>query len=105
MSIKTILGAACLSLSAGALADCQLQWDYESTHAEWIDGFRLYQSDALVGTIAPDQRSATCAASGLVPGSGPITMTAYRGTDESERSLPAVFDLTAPGLRIIISTP
>ena len=82
---------------------CEVQWDYGD--AAWIDGFRVYQDGAQVGTAAPTDRSGECAALGLTPGPGPLTMTAYRGGDESPKSDPAIFELIAPGVRVTVSIP
>lgn len=82
---------------------CDLLWDYDDS--SWIGGFRFYQDGIQVGTAGPLARTISCEEAGLTPGPGPITATAFRGDDESPQSDPAVFDLTAPGLRIIISTP
>lgn len=103
-----LLALACMlslvSMSASAL--CTLAWDYDDPeHAEWIDGFRFHQNGALVGAAGPADRTGLCDDLGLVPGPGQVTATAFRGTDESPHSLPAVFELSAPGLRIILSTP
>ena len=83
-----------------ASADCLLEWDYPDT--PWIEGFRFYQGGTVVGGAVATVRSATCDEAGLVPGPGAITMTAYRGTDESEQSAPAIFELAAPGVRVRI---
>ena len=99
---KAIIAVAFLVAPIDALSECTLQWDYDFSY---IEGFRLYQGDMIVGTIEPDKRDADCGTAGMVPGPGQITMTAYRGDVESDKSLPAVFDLTVPGLRVIISTP
>lgn len=91
---------AALSAPSGA---CDLQWDYADS--SWIEGFRFFQSGTQTGETGPAERSIPCADAGLTPGPGPVTMTAYRGADESAQSDPAVFELIAPGLRIVISTP
>jgi len=95
-----------LMLASSVALACELQWDYEdSEQAEWIEGFRFYQVGVETGTAAPELRSVDCATVGLVPGPGPVTATAYRGQDESAHSGLAIFELIAPGLRIILSTP
>lgn len=87
----------------GVALGCELQWDYEDS--SWIEGFRVFQGGEQVGTANAADRSGECSEIGLVPGPGPITMTAYRGSDESGQSDPATFELIAPGVRVTISTP
>lgn len=84
---------------------CTLTWDYDTSLNDWIDGFRIYQDGIQVGTTNGAARSASCTDLGLVPGPGPITGTAYRGSNESPHSDPAAFQLTAPGLTVRISVP
>ena len=97
---KTLMMLAMFPLTALA---CELQWEYGDS--DWLEGFRVYQDGEQVGTAAPADRAGDCAVLGLVPGPGPITMTAYRGEDSSPQSQPADFELVAPGVKVIISTP
>lgn len=99
MKYVALLSAILPGLAFG----CELNWDYDDSL--WIEGFRVFQDGVQVGTAAPADRSGECEALGLVPGPGPITMTAYRGADTSPQSDPATFELLAPGVRVTISTP
>ena len=100
---RMMLIAVAVLMSAPARADCLLEWDYPDT--PWIEGFRFYQGGTAVGGAVATVRSATCDEAGLVPGPGAITMTAYRGADESAQSAPAIFELAAPGVRVRIEVP
>lgn len=82
---------------------CELQWTHPDTG--WLDGFAVFQDGEQVGAAAGDARSGTCGELGLVPGPGPVTMTAFRGDESSARSDPAVFELTAPGVKITVAVP
>lgn len=88
-------------LTSGA-AGCELDWEWSGLE-EWIDGFRVYQGGVEVGATLPTERVKSCESVGLVPGPGAVTMTAFRGPDESPQSEPAVFVLEAPGLVIRIT--
>jgi len=102
--MKNLLATAVLLLlSPVTFAECTLTWGYDTPEAGWIEGFRVYQSGTEVGTAPSADRSGICADLGLVPGPGPITMTAFRGTDESPQSAPASFTLAAPGIQISIT--
>lgn len=100
--MKKILISALFATSFSASA-CDLEWTYEDS--SWLEGFRFYQDGVETGTADPELRTIPCDAVGLVAGPGAVTATAYRGTDESPQSDPATFELLAPGLSIIFSTP
>jgi len=100
---QMMLIAVAVLMSASARADCLLEWDYPDS--AWIEGFRFYQGGTAVGGAVATARSATCNEAGLVPGPGPITISAYRGGAESAQSEPATFELAAPGVRVKIQVP
>jgi hypothetical protein len=100
--MKKMILIAALMMTTSAPA-CELSWDYPDDVAAWLSGFRVYQAGAQVGEAAADARSGDCAALGLVPGPGPITMTAWRDNDESPQSEPSTFELLAPGVQVRFS--
>jgi len=97
------LALAGAMLASSAAIGCELKWDYGDS--SWLEGFRVFQGGKQVGLAAPEDRSGDCAALGLVAGPGPVTMTAYRGPDESPQSDPAEFELSAPGVTVRIAVP
>jgi len=104
ITIVWIFAVLMLIVQDVSSAECRLEWDY-SADSGWIDGFAFFQNGVETGQASADLRTVTCAEANLVPGPGPITMTARRGADESPQSEPAIFDLSAPGVRIILSVP
>lgn len=100
--LAVCLSAPLLATLTGASA-CELAWDYESGLAPWIEGFRVYQDGAQVAELPADARSVACDAAGLVAGPGPVTMTTYRGPDESPPSRPAVFALDPPDVTVTVT--
>lgn len=86
-------------------AACTLQWDY-SADSDWLDGWRFYQGGSQVGESTDNAlRSIDCATAGIVAGPGDVTMTAFRGVDESVQSDPAAITLAAPSMSLTISVP
>lgn len=103
--MKRILAAALLLLSSSsAMAECKAVWTSDKSADAWLDGYKFYQDGALTHTLSsPTARTALCADLALVPGGGVVTMTSFRGTDESSQSAPATFTIAAPGLNINLS--
>lgn len=102
--MKRILAAALLLASTSAMAECTAVWTIDASTEAWLDGYKFYQGGALTHTLSsPTTRTALCADLALVPGGGVVTMTSFRGTDESPQSDPATFTLEAPGLNISLS--
>lgn len=102
---RILLSILLLALSTSAGAACHLTWDYDAEAAAWLDGYRVYQSGAPTGGIATRElRALTCADAEVDPLGGPITMTAFRGDDESAQSDPASFDVRIVGtVRVVIA--
>lgn len=85
-----------LALVTTPALPCTLIIEYTQFNPGWLSGFRIYQDGVETGTVAPGTTSVPCVDVGLVPGLGPVTATAYRGTEESPQSDPATFVLQAP---------
>lgn len=95
-----VLGVSAAMVSPSGLT-CVAHWDYNPTSSAWIDGFRFYQDGTMLSEVTDSAaRSAPCNELVLNPRGGPITMTAFRGDDESPQSDPASYVFNAPGLRL-----
>lgn len=98
--MKRFILAMLVALLPAVATACNLTWVYNGEPA-WLEGFRVYQKAVAVGTAAPADRQGVCTDLGIVPLSGPVTMTAYSNTNESPQSEPAHIVLSAPsGLTI-----